>query len=646
MLKRTAILWLLAAIAVVLVPHMTHQPTWVSLFVAIIWLWRTWLAWHGLAQPPRMLIVALACVGAGLTFITYGTVFGRDAGVVLLQLMLALKLLEMRTLRDAMVSVFLGFFVLLTFFLQSQTMLIGVYALGVIWLLLVALIALNRRDEPAAVDLCKTASLMLMQATPLMLVLFLLVPRVQGPLWGIPKDSNAATSGLSEEMAPGSIGSLALSDAIAFRVEFDGPVPPSRSLYWRAIVMNDFDGRVWRVGRQFSPSPSIRGIGASITYRTTLEPHNRRWVFALDLPRRTPTGTRITTHYQLLATQPITTRTRFELSSYLNYEAGLNAAENELNDSLRLPPGNPRAQALAQSFKSQDSTPQEIISRALNYFATHGFVYTLTPPVLEGDTVDEFVFGSKAGFCEHYAGAFAFIMRAAGIPARVVTGYQGGEVNPIGNYLIVRQADAHAWTEVWLPKRGWVRIDPTAIVSPLRVDSGIRAAVPTPEFIPGLMSEEQSAWLHSIRLSWDAANNQWNQMVLGYNFERQKNLLARFGQKDASWQDLTIVLIIASLIVVTSVSAFLLLRHTKQKHDAALIAYNKFRARLVKIGVDRNPSEGPMDLATRAAAIAPELAPAIKKITVLYAELRYGTRDAAALKELVRLVNQFPDRRS
>ncbi len=643
-LKRSSQLWLLAVIALALAPHMTHQPTWVNFFVSTIWLWRTWLAWRGLPKPSKFFIIGLAAAGVFLTLATYGTLFGREAGVVLLQLMLVMKLVEMRTLRDAMVAVFLGFFVLLTHFLSSQTMLTGAYMLGVIWLFIVTLIALNRRDEPQFIEMAKTAGAIFVQSVPLMLVLFLLVPRVSGPLWGIPKESSSAISGLSEEMSPGSIGNLALSDAIAFRVEFDEKIPPVRALYWRTIIMNNFDGRTWRVSRstRASPPSPIQAAGAPIRYRVTLEPHNQRWLSVLDLPKDTPPGTKLTYNYQLISQQPATTRLRYELSSYLEYRAGLDSTAQQLRDSLQIPPGNPRAVGLAESFKSKSTNPQEIVRQALAYFAAQGFVYTLTPPLLGEDSIDGFIFDSKAGFCEHYAGAFTFLMRAAGIPARVVTGYQGGEVNPIGNYLIVRQAEAHAWSEVWLPEHGWVRVDPTAAASPARVDSGIRAAIPAADLIPGLISAEQVEWLRSFSLSWDAANNQWNQWVLGYNFERQKRLLTQWGRKDVNWQDLVIALMIAAGVVLLSLSFYLLVRRTQRKRDPVLKVYEKFCMQLNKIGISRGPGEGPMDLASRASATAPEFASAIEEITAVYVGLRYGTQNAFTLVDLKRLVNQFP----
>jgi hypothetical protein len=261
--------------------------------------------------------------------------------------------------------------------------------------------------------------------------------------------------------------------------------------------------------------------------------------------------------------------------------------------------------------------------------------------VVEADPIDAFLFDTKAGFCEHYAGAFTFLMRAAGLPARVVTGYQGGEINPIGDYLIVRQADAHAWSEVWLAQRGWVRIDPTAVVAPARVDNGIRAVIPETAIIPGLITVGETEWLRSFRFSWDTVNNQWNQWVLGYNFDRQKRLMAQLGQKDASWQDLTIALMIAAAFVVLLMSALLLMRRVKRRRDPIQAAYEKFCARLARLGVSRQPYEGPSDFSARATRLQPRLAPAIVAICEAYANLRYAPRSGVAGEEFDRLVAEF-----
>ena len=641
-LSRDSLLWLLVAVLVVLAPHVPRQPPWVGSFVIVIWAWRGWIACRGQRQPRRVIIIALALASAFATLATYHTLLGRDAGVVLLQLMLALKLLEMRSQRDAMVAVFLGFFVVLTHFLYSQTLAMGAYMMAAIWLLVTTLVALNRNDEPSPFHLARASTVIMLQSLPLMLVLFLLVPRVPGPLWGMPKDASAGVSGLSEEMSPGSIGSLALSDGIAFRAEFDGAIPPPQRLYWRAVVMNEFDGRTWRATRARGTTSPVRGTGDIIDYRLTIEPHSRRWVFALDLPNRVPQELRLTADYQLVAAAPITNRARFELSSFLDYRMGADVSAEALASSLKLPPGNPRAIALAQSFRERGATPDVIVRLALDYFGAQAFSYTLTPPLLANDPMDGFLFDSKAGFCEHYAGAFTFLMRAAGIPARVVTGYQGGEVNPIGRYLMVRQADAHAWSEVWLPERGWVRVDPTAAVSPERIDSGIRSALPESSLIPGLATVEQLEWLRSFRLSWDAVNNEWNQWVIGYNFERQKRLMAQLGQKDASWQDLTVMLMIACAAVVAALSAFLLLRRVRRKRDPAQAAYENFCARLAKLGIERQPFEGPMDFSRRVQTIRPELGPAAAAITAIYVVLRYGDGAGCDHQQLRRMVSAFP----
>jgi transglutaminase-like putative cysteine protease len=645
-LRRISVLWLLATLALVVAPHMARQPLWVTGFFVLIWAWRGYLAWFGMPRPAMSMILVLAAGGIGGVLITYGTIFGREPGVSLLVLMLTLKLLEMRNVRDAMVAIFIGFFVVLTNFLYSQTILTGAYMLGVVAAFVAALIAFNggeRNFSPP--EMLRQAGTLLAQATPLMLVFFLLFPRVNGPLWGMPKDAQSAKMGLSDEMAPGSIGELATSDAVAFRAEFRGAIPAQRQLYWRGLVMDEFDGRTWRAAetRKGSVSDlSLETSGLPTDYQITLEPHSRRWLFALEMPSRKPASAQVAPAYQLRSQQPVDSRIRYEATSYLQYRAGIDAGQSELNADLQLPPGNPLTLAMGQELRRKAGDPQQIVQEVLGYIRDQPFRYTLSPPLLIGDDpVDQFLFSTRSGFCEHYAGAFVLLMRAARIPARVVTGYQGGEINPLGNYLIVRQSDAHAWAEVWLPDRGWMRVDPTSAVAPSRVEKGMRAVIPEAGLIAGLIGPEQLDFLHQLRLNWDALNNQWNQWVLGYNVERQKFVLSRLGIPDANWQDMALALFWSSGAVVASIALLMLYTRTKKRRDSALSAYNLFCAALAKRGVGREPSEGPMDFAARAKSALPQSADTIELIASLYANTRYGVPTTSELRKLQALVIEF-----
>jgi transglutaminase-like putative cysteine protease len=286
---------------------------------------------------------------------------------------------------------------------------------------------------------------LLLQAIPLMLVLFLLFPRIQGPLWGLPHDAHAGLSGLSDNMSPGSLNSLILSDAVAFRAAFRGRIPEAKALYWRGPVLWDYDGRTWTAPRFVFNANELPSGEPTIEYTVTLEPHNKRWLFALEMPTQRPPRAVATRDMQLLSATPVRSRMRYDMSSQLQAAYGAEDGESILQRALQLPEGyNPRTLDHAKELRRKYRDDRQLVSAVLTDFRNENFVYTLSPPLLGQHAVDEFLFDTRRGFCEHYASAFTVLMRAVGIPARVVTGYQGGQVNPVGDYVLIRQADAHA----------------------------------------------------------------------------------------------------------------------------------------------------------------------------------------------------------
>ena len=636
------VLCLLLSLAMVAAPHTAHMPGWTIALMVMLIAWRAYIGYARLALPNRWLLLLIALAAAVGVFFSYRTLFGRDAGVVLLVVMLGLKLLETRSLRDAMLLSFLGYFLVITNFLYSQTIGTGLYMLGCTVFITATMVSLNyAQAEPSFRVQLRTAGMLLAQSVPLMLILFLLFPRVPGPLWGLPRDAFAGVSGLSDTMTPGSLSSLVLSDAVAFRVRFESQIPRAKDLYWRGPVMWDFDGRTWSVQFFVYTAPRIEAAGDSVTYEVTLEPHNRRWLFALDLPAVAPPRSIVSTDYQLYSVQPVNNRMRYDMTSFLNARFGEVENRYSLHRALQIPSrSNPRAQELGRALRQKHADDEGIIAEMLGMFRRN-FVYTLEPPLLGEHPVDEFLFSTRSGFCEHYASAFAVVMRAAGIPTRIVTGYQGGEINALGNYLIVRQADAHAWTEVWLKGRGWVRVDPTFAVAPVRVDTGISAAVPRSDPLP-LMVRADFEFLRQARLTWDYMASTWNQWVLGYTPERQRWLLANAGVDDATWEKLAVILLVLAGIIVAMLTALALRQLKTRVRDPVKIAYLRFCDKLRRKGLTRGPAEGPVDYARRVGRTRPELTPAVAAITRLYIALRYGAESSAtALIELQRRVRQF-----
>jgi transglutaminase-like putative cysteine protease len=642
-LKPRSVVSLLAALATVCAPHVQRLPLWLTAGVGAMLLWRGWIALRGGALPSRWALIGLVVVGSSAVILSYGPMLGRDAAVALLAVMTALKAMELRSLRDATVVVCLGYFLIITNFLYSQSLATAWFMLGVMLWLTATMIALHDHGGrlPAA-EAVRGAGTLLVQAAPLMLALFLLFPRVQGPIFGFPQATSSAVSGLSDRMAPGTLSNLGLSDEVAFRVQFESPAPKAADLYWRGPVLWDFDGRTWTTGEVATRAlPSHEPGSAPIQYTVTLEPHHFRWMFAIDLPASAPAQGFLTTDYQLLAFRPVRNRLRYDVSSHLAYRYGAAESNDLLQRALQLPRGyNPRSHELARSLRLQSRDERELIANTLNVFRTQLFFYTLVPPELGRDSVDEFLFRTRRGFCEHYASAFVFLMRAAGLPARVVTGYQGGEMNPLGDYLIVRQSEAHAWAEVWLPSEGWRRVDPTAAVSPARIEIGIGAAVPQSDPLP-LTVRGNFQLLNQLRYTLDALSNSWNQWVLGYTPDRQLNLLRRAGVAAPSWPTLAALLLAVVGAVIGLLALVILLRLRDPREHQVERAWRRFCAKLARRGTPCGPAEGPLAFARRAAALHPALAREIDAIASRYIEARYALAGPRVSHELRALVRAF-----
>ncbi|HET9700098.1 MAG TPA: DUF3488 and transglutaminase-like domain-containing protein [Burkholderiales bacterium] len=636
--------WLLGSLALVAAPHLERLPLWIPLWSGLLFAWRMHLAHRRLALPPRWLLLPLAAAGFTGVFLSYGTIFGRNPGVALLTLLIGLKLLETRSLRDANLVVFLGYFVVITNFLYSQSIPTAIYLLGVVFVITLTLLRLNCACEPPPLgERLRIAGVLLGQSIPLMLLLFVFFPRVQGPLWGLPADAHSGVAGLSDRMSPGTISELLLSDDVAFRVDFlGGSPPPPAQMYWRGPVLVDYDGRTWRMPRlSFAARPDVQVSGPPILYEVTLEPHHKPWLYALEMPGTRPRQSAFSPEFQLLSPRLVRERMRYHLESHTSYRIGQREHEAVLDRALQLPEGfNPRARELAQGWRAAAADPLEVVRRALAHFRQEPFAYTLNPPLLGRDGVDEFLFGTRRGFCEHYASAFTFLMRAAGVPARVVLGYQGGEINAIGRYVIVRQADAHAWSEVWIAERGWVRVDPTAAVAPERVESGIQAALPAGESLP-LLVRTDLAWLLQLRQTLDSIGFRWNQWVVGYNPERQLDLLSRLGMRAPDWRSMTAWLLAGAGALLLVFGAWML-RRMAATSDPVLAAWRRFCRKLERSGLPRRPGEGPRDYCERIKGSRPALGEAVERITALYISLRYGTlHDREQARRLKRLVADF-----
>ncbi|MDR0379846.1 MAG: DUF3488 and transglutaminase-like domain-containing protein, partial [Candidatus Accumulibacter sp.] len=546
LLEHGTIPWLLAVAAATTLPLAKQLPLWLSLLAGLMLLGRAGLWLKNGRLPRRWILVAIVFAGTVGIALQYRALFGRDPGIALLVFFMALKPMEMSSRRDGLVVVMLGFFLLLTHYFFSEGVVTGIWLMASATLLTAALLRMHGGAQPIRGALGYSA-LLIAQSLPFMLVLFLLFPRVQGPLWGMPHDTYAGLSGLSEHMSPGSMGELVLSRAVAFHAKFAGETPSKAQLYWRGPVFDSYDGRNWRTSwvsnaNLTGASNSVNGPvieapeGAGVDYTIILEAHNRRWLLALDLPIVLPKDATLSPTFEVQSRRPVRFRTRYAFRSVPEYRVNREEHPRLLQQALSLPRQlNPRTRELAESWRQTFGDPERVSDAALRFFRTENFFYTLQPPELGQNVIDDFLFDSRRGFCEHYAAAYVVLMRSAGIPARVVTGYQGGEFNPVDDSLTVRQSNAHAWAEIWIEGKGWQRVDPTMAVAPSRIESGIEAVLPESEALPILMRFNQD-WLTALHYRWEALNNAWDQWVLGYNVERQRETLIRFGMKEPDWR--------------------------------------------------------------------------------------------------------------
>jgi protein-glutamine gamma-glutamyltransferase len=627
--------WLALALSILVLPHVLNQPAWVIGLPLVAIAWRYLVTTRNFPQPGRWLLTLLAVLATAGVISTYGTLLGRDAGIALLLLMTGFKVLETRSHRDAMLSVFLGYFVIVTHFLYSQEISMVVYLLVAMLVTTMALIRLNAAGPPPPLrEQAGLAGLMLLQALPVMLILFLLFPRLPGPLWGVPQQEDRATTGLSNSMSPGSISELLQSDGPALRARFPEGPPPAPLRYWRGPVFTAYDGRTWRALPQFSFLPETNTAspvsGGEIRYSIMLQPHNQHWLLALDPPTSIPDGTLLSPDYVLSAMRRVHRVETYELTSTPGSPLEIELTPERRSLALQLPgDASPRARALASEWAAQHSDAPGIVNAALRFFNREPFRYTLSPPRLTGDPVDEFLFETRAGFCEHYASSFTVLMRSAGIPARVVTGYQGGQWNRAGGYLLVRQSDAHAWSEVWLDGKGWIRVDPTGAVAPERIELGIRAALEDEPDLPEFLRREGTlSGLAALQLQWgylrDATSYYWDDWVLGFGPERQREFLARLGLSRLDSRG-TVALMVGLLTLVAGLFALAFLwRNRRPERDPLARLYGRFTRRMAHLGIAPLPHEGPRSFAHRVARERPELQGAVANFTRIYEALRYG----------------------
>ena len=644
------------AVVLALIPQLLKLPLIFSAFVAIVLGWYGMHSFKGIRLPGSVLKFLFFFTAIALVFTSLGLRFTQHFSITLLTIMLSMKMFEIKDQldrRNIFIVIFLGLFLSGSHFLNSQSILMILYNSMVMIIFIGLLAAYNRLPQhPFSVrEILSTAGPVMLQAIPLAVVLFVFFPRISEPLWGLPVDTQISRTGLTDSMFPGQITVLVDNNEVAFRVVFHGNVPDNQNLYWRGPVISKTDGFLWTRHAQQNRkkrADQIEYIAGETDYTITLEPHKRQWLFALDMPSSTIPDSYLSADNQLLSRQNIRQVKRYQLTSYTKYRIPyLDEQERLIN--LQLPANvNPRSVALGKQWRNQFSKDNQLVEHAYNYFASQPYSYTRLPPDMLENPIDQFLFEHKEGFCEHYATAFVYLMRAAEIPARVVTGYQGIEQNEIGDYYIVRQSNAHAWAEVWLDNKGWVRIDPTAAIPPERIKADIfdrqarqlafsNLKLPDNKISnPGMLRKS----LNFLQDNIDNIHYFWNKWIVGFDVEKQKSMLDLVGLK-ASLANLVSILVVFVLIVLSLLSLYWLYQSQSSIPDSKRY-YLKFLSRLERAGLQTSLSMGPLELQKRALSRFPNHTRHITAIINNYIQCQYGKNpDKLILQKLQRSINEL-----
>ncbi|RTL19282.1 MAG: DUF3488 domain-containing protein [Burkholderiales bacterium] len=589
--------FLLGVISAVVAPHMAHLPAWATGLTGLVLLWRGQIAWRQRPLPSRwwLLVVVAACTA--LTWLSFRTLIGREAGITLLAVLMALKTLELRARRDAFVVFFLGFFLVLTQFLYSQSLLTAAWSLVSLWALLAAVVLAQMPTGLPSIGIAaRRAAGTTALGLPVMVLLFVMFPRI-APLWGVPTEAIGRT-GLSNQLEFGAMNEIANDDGIAMRLRFDGPPPPPDQRYFRGPVLTRFDGKTWRAPDGRLSQVWLRGrddlttLGPSLRYQITLEPLR---IPVLPLLEMSPgaVGSELALpeltlvrgpELQWLSPRPITERLRLTATAHPRWQAGEGRNRLQQQTDAELPAGfNPRtlgwAAELARQprFAALEAGPRAraLAAAVLQHIREQDFLYTLSPGRYGESSphlIDEFWFDRRLGFCEHFASAFVVIMRAMDVPARIVTGFQGWDAEPQDGDFVVRNANAHAWAEFWVEGQGWVRSDPTAAVAPNRVIQGL-ALQPQ----PGVIGQLNPTLWRALRGGWETVNNRWQQLVLNYSRQNQFDLMKQLGIEQPDWAALG--RLIAMVLLAATLASAAWIRWSSRPHDA----WSRQRARILAL---------------------------------------------------------------
>ena len=631
--------WTLGALFVALLPHVPYLAFWITGAFVSCATWRYVIERRRRMLPSRWVRGGLALICFLGVFATYSSISGVGPGSALLAIMAALKLLETRRRRDQFVLLFISIFLVMSSLLREQYLWSLPYLIVSTLIIMTAWLRMSAGESETAKQSFKTGGRMLLYAAPLAIAMWVFFPRLATPFWSVPIDTSRGTTGLSDSMSPGDISSLSQSNEVAFRVRFEDQLPQPKDRYWRGLVMTSFNGRTWTGSEPRIAEPARKQLefaGQAYAYEITLEATQQQWVIAMDMPEDWDLPqTFMGPHQQLSRVTPIEQRVAYRVVSYPQYRVQTELPRMFRRYYTSVPnDSNPRTATLAREMREAAGSDMDFIDAVLAKFHNEEFFYTLQPPALGSNSVDAFLFDSRQGFCEHYASAFSVMMRNAGIPSRVVLGYQGGEINPLAGHLIVRQSDAHAWTEVWLEEFGWRRVDPTAAVAPERIEIGARDAAFDGIGVSWGFSAP-SQLLQNLTMTWDMLNAKWNDWILGYSPDKQKSFMEWLGMEEPSWRKMLLTLVITVIALILTISAFMMLRYRPPKQDRLAILYKRF---VKKTGIPRRIGETEQEFAARVVEKSSFPEAAIQSVTVAYLDARYGPPAPGATEKLRRAI--------
>ncbi len=626
-INQRVLIFLLVSIGLINLPHVNHIPLSLFAFFNLLLIWRFIGIWRPNYLPNKPIVYLLTAGAIFLLYTQHQGILGRDPGTSLFVTALGLKLLEIKKERDLYLINYLAFIVASSQFLYQQSILMAAYILFVCCVLFATLVSINSQ-KPETIASLKTAGSIIFQALPISIVIFVLFPRVEAPRWMMFNAENSAKSGLSDILEPGSISSLGLSDELVFRVKFETKVPPPNQRYWRGPVYSHTDGKRWTETSKLIVGDNLdklSNIGLPYQYTLMMEPQDKHWVFALDMATSFPQSLKKNAVYQLINKDNPNERAEYKITSYTQYNTG-QIAKKELKENIQLPgePSDNIKQLVAQ-LHGFDQPAEIFIQSILNHFREEKFYYTLMPPLMEENPIEKFLFETRYGFCSHYATAFVYLLRVADIPARVVGGYQGGELNKAGGFLEIRQANAHAWAEVWLLNKGWTRFDPTAAIAPERIEQDVnidlQLATGLVNFMPvNINAIKALSWMKKARQLWGSVDYSWQRWVINYTSENQSKFLSSFGINDFKSMAYSLV---STIGLITLVLAWFILKTRQTKIDKELLVYQLFCRKLAKAGVYKSKGETAQNFSRRIQKQYPEQADGINKITSIFIKIRY-----------------------